>query len=233
MNAYRYLAAGIAIALFVAACGNNDGLLGQTAAVTDVFETNIDPCRWEVGLQPPEKWPVKTGSRFRIEKRRDPRYYINVKWDWNNPLEKADMFVINPMGTALATDYCDAGGAVRNHLYTLGITEIDDSMDSFDPLKLRAFIYFPMRLKAQTPAAMADTFYLILLRVVDEESQCDDEHGAGKTRCLALQRLGVLYRKQATPAEFIKAIEDEIEKILPDDPERLIAFHNGVIHGGL
>lgn len=227
------LAMAVAIAICSAACVNRGGLLGQTATVTDVFETTADPCRWEVGLLPPEEWPVKTGSRFRIEERKDPRHFINVKWDWDNPLEKADMFIPNPEATALATDYCEQGGLLKNHLYVVGITEIGDTHDPHDDQKLRALIYLPMRLGAETPAARADAFYLILLSVVEEISQCDEADGSAKVRCLALQRLGVLYRNQVAPKEFTDAIASEIENILPEHPQRKFGFHNGVIHGTL
>jgi hypothetical protein len=177
-----------------------------------------------------DEWPVDKGAKFKLERRDGARYYIDVKEDTDNALEKPDMFVVNASESALGTDYCVRGGAVRKHVYALGLTEVPPEDDQ-DTQTLRALIYFPMRLEKSTPAWAADAFYLMLLRVYDDPTRCEAYGGATKIRCEALHRLGVLHRQQIAPDEFAAAIKAEIQKILPDDPYRATVFHNGVIHG--
>jgi hypothetical protein len=229
MKTFLGLAAVIGIAVSTAGCDRSP--LDQTATVTDRFMTNLDPCRWETSGEhgDEDEWPLELGSKFKLEVRQKPRYYLDVKGQQDNPLEKADMYVFNPKAPALGSDYCAQGGAVRNHVYTFGMTEVEHTHDPHDDDKLRAIIYFPLRLNPATPANRGDAFYLMLMRVRDDPSDCESGPEPTKIRCEALQRLGVLYRQH--PEQFAAGVQAEIQNILPDDPSRVIVFHNGVIHG--
>jgi hypothetical protein len=226
MKTLQGLVAVAAIASLTTGCSPLD----QTAIVTDRYHSTLDPCQWEDKRYKHDEWPINKGAKFKLERRDGARYFIDVKENADHPLEKADMFVVNASETAVGTDYCVRGGAVRKHVYALGITEVPPE-DEQDTQTLRALIYFPMRLEESTPAWRGDAYYLMLLRVYDDPDRCAAYNGATKIRCMALHRIGVLHRQQVAPDVFADAIKAEIQKILPDDPYRAAVFHNGVIHG--
>jgi hypothetical protein len=234
----------VAAAAIMAGCDGRS--LDLTANVTDTFDTPTEPCEFAVPLKGDEdgdgdddtEWPIAVGGKFKLVKSGEV-YRIEVEGSPDNVLGKADLTVFNPTSKALRFDYCSGGGPVRKHPYAVGITEIQ----GHEGPQLRALVYFPMRLRYETPETSADAFYLMLMSVEEEARDCEENAkkidkrfgeafiGASEVRCKALQRLGVLYREPATPAKFRNAVKAEIENILPDMPIAAYGFHNGVIHG--
>jgi len=276
------IAAGIVIATAVLMSGCDGKTLELTGYVTEVHDTPAEPCEFIVikNQNHEEDWPIEVNGEFKLEKHGDIYKFV-VKGDPESVLGKVDMVVVNEKERALRYDYCNGGGPVSEHPYLVGITELDQT---YDPPRLRAFVYFPMRWRYNTPETSADAFYLMLMVVEEAESDCEHdesflakvkaaesgaEAAAEKTtgtvtmrtakanaraaanvamgaapgaaserfistsevRCKALQRLGALYREQATPGKFRKAVKAEIQNILPDHPAFVPGFHNGVIHG--
>jgi len=260
------IATGVVVATAVLMTGCDGKTLELSGYVTDLHVTPTEPCEFTVpkDMNHHEDWPIKVTGVFKLKKSGEV-YKFEVEGDPESVLGKADMAVLNEKSRALRYDYCNGGGPVSEHPYLVGITELDET---HEVPRLRAFVYFPMRLRYETPVTSADYFYLMLFEVQEPDDDCkpDEEFWAKfktakstaltaavptakatvqatwkaaeeefvsswEVRCKALQRLGVLYREQATPAKFRKAVKAEIQNIIPDDPAFVPGFHNGVIHG--
>lgn len=251
-------AAAMIVAAAVLLTGCDANTLELSGEVRDIYASPLEPCELVYpddgedddgdGVADdiePEDWPIQVKGKFRLEKTGDVYKFV-VKDDPDNVLGKADMIAVNENDRAMRWDYCYGGGPVSEHPYALGIVELDQS---HEPPRLRALVYFPMRLKYRTPRNSADTFYLMLMEVQEKEQDCDSEvielkqmrlaagaaadesTDSSDVRCRALSRLGALYREQAAPGIFRQALKKEIRNILPDDPDVVTRFHNGVIHG--
>jgi len=201
--------------------------LDQTAVVMDIADFPTEPCTTNfTNLNHGEEWPIKPGSKFKIEKPQSGiKHHIAVDSDPSNAMGVPDLYVLNGNLAPLATNYCTHGGDLKSHLYLFGIHDLEDPADQ--KKSLHAFIYVPMRLKAQTASSLVDEFYLIVFSIMTDSKQCK---GSDRTRCLALRRL-VVKQADYTEAEFVEAIKKEMKNIVPKKPRTVMGFHNGVIHG--
>jgi hypothetical protein len=182
MKKLNRIAIGVIAASVALLSGCKDGrTLELTGYVTDVHDTPSEPCEFVVPKhgQHDEEWPIEVNGKFKLEKSGEIYKFV-VEGMPDSVLGKADMIVVNEKARALRYDYCNGGGRVREHPYLVGITELDQTHD--EP-RLRAFVYFPMRLRYQTPETSADFFYLMLMVVEDDEKDCEiDENHWGQMR---------------------------------------------------
>ena len=242
----HWLAIGISGSFVAATTASATDMLDKIAVVQEIDELAMASCVPGANNHhdPDSFWNLRTKeSEFRFLKRGAVPYAIDPITPEIDPSIKKPLFYpLNPGGEWIDTTPCTTVSLKGRRLF-FALHRIPEPGSPYSE-GWHLIFYVPMK-----PKSGQEWFYLFVLGIKEDSSQCVQGDNAANTRCKELRNLAILKMENATMGEIAIKLNDKLDVILPlsgttskpsdgkqrpDQDDTVKArFHNGVIHGPL